>query len=204
MINLEEIRSGYGRLVWSTIYRVLRDHAESLDCYQDVFCELLERAKKGTGPICAKPGTGRRLVEGRSGKLDLSPFSQIENWPGYLRWLATRRAIDRLRTRQRRQSRLDEGDTALVPSPAPGPAEVAQLNELADLLRYELTKLPQRQAEAFWLACIEEMSYEEVGRQLDIDTSTVGVLIHRARRRLREVLTALAVHDPGEEGQRHG
>ena len=32
-------------------------------------------SKKGTGPICAKPGTDRRLVAGRSGKLDLSPFS---------------------------------------------------------------------------------------------------------------------------------
>jgi RNA polymerase sigma factor (sigma-70 family) len=184
MNDLEEIRSCYGRLVWSTIYRILRDHAESLDCYQDVFCELLERAKKGTGSICrdGPPGVPQ--------KLDQSFFPQeVENWPAYLRWLATRRAIDRLRTRQRRQSRLDAGDAALVPSSATGPSENAQLNELAELVRHELTKLPQRQAEAFWLACIEEMTYEEVGRQLGIDTSTVGVLIHRARRRLREALT---------------
>jgi len=32
--------------------------------------------KKGTGPICAKPGTDRRLVAGRSGKLAPSPFSR--------------------------------------------------------------------------------------------------------------------------------
>jgi hypothetical protein len=31
--------------------------------------------KNGTGPVCAKPGTKRRLVAGRSGKLNLSPFS---------------------------------------------------------------------------------------------------------------------------------
>ena len=30
--------------------------------------------EKGTGPICAEPGTSRRLVEGHSGKLDLTPF----------------------------------------------------------------------------------------------------------------------------------
>jgi RNA polymerase sigma-70 factor, ECF subfamily len=163
MNDLEKIRSSYGRLVWSTVYRVLKNHSESLDCYQDVFCELLERSRR----------------------------QRVENWPAYLRWLATRRAIDRLRTRQRRQSRLDAGDAALVPSSATGPSESAQLNELAELLRRELTKLPQRQAEAFWLACIEEMTYEEVGQQLGIETSTVGVLIHRARRRLRQVLTAL-------------
>jgi len=163
-------------LVWNTVYRILRDHAESLDCYQDVFCEVLQRM----------------------------PGQEVENWPAYLRWLATRRAIDRLRTRQRRQSRFDPGDVALVQASTPSPSETAQLNELADRVRHELTKLPRRQAEAFWLACVEEMTYEEVGRQLGIDTSTVGVLIHRARRRLREALTALKTGDPSKGGHRHG
>jgi RNA polymerase sigma-70 factor (ECF subfamily) len=176
MNNLEEIRSCHGRLVWSTVYRILRDHAESLDCYQDVFCELLDPARR----------------------------QKVENWPAYLRWLATRRAIDRLRTRQRRQSRLDSNDTALVQSSAPGPSETAQFNELAERVRQELTKLPQRQAEAFWLACIEEMTYEEVGRQLGIDASTVGGLIHRARRRLREAFTAVKAAEPSGGGHRHG
>ena len=92
----------------------------------------------------------------------------------------------------------------MVPSAAPGPCQTAQLNELTALLRHELTKLPQRQAEAFWLACVEEMTYEEVGRQLDINASTVGGLVHRARQRLRKVLTTLKVRDPGEGGHRHG
>ena len=45
--------------------------------------------EKGTGPIGAEPGTSQRLVEGRSGKLDLSPFpaSRIAAsppmWPCY-------------------------------------------------------------------------------------------------------------------------
>jgi RNA polymerase sigma factor (sigma-70 family) len=200
MIDLEELRSCHGRLVWNTVYRILRDHAESLDCYQDVFCEVLQRAEKGTGPICAKH------PEGRSGKLDLSPFPslEVENWPGYLRWLATRRAIDRLRTRQRRQSRFESGDVALVPASAPGPCETAHLNELVERVRQELTHLPQRQAEAFWLACVEEMTYEEVARQLGIDPSTVGVLIHRARRRLRTALTTLKAGSPRDGGHRHG
>ena len=175
MNNLEEIRSRHGPLVWSTVYRILRDHAESLDCCQDVFCEVLERPLR-------KP---------------------VENWPAYLRWLATRRAIDRLRTRQRRQSRLEPGDVALVQASTPSPPETAQFNELAERVRHELTKLPQRQAEAFWLACVEEMTYEDVGRQLGIDTSTVGVLIHRARRRLREALAALNAGDPSEGGNRN-
>ena len=49
--------------------------------------------KKGTGPICAKPGTDRRLVAGRSGKLDLSPFSPTSSLTG--------EGIDALRGRLR-------------------------------------------------------------------------------------------------------
>ena len=49
--------------------------------------------KKGTGPICAKPGTDRRLVAGRSGKLDLSPFSSTSSLTG--------EGIDALRGRLR-------------------------------------------------------------------------------------------------------
>jgi RNA polymerase sigma factor (sigma-70 family) len=215
MIDFEEIRSRHGPLVWNTVYRVLRDYADSLDCYQDVFCEVLERhsraeAEKGTGPIC------RNGPPGASHKLDPSPFpppfppssspperQEVENWPGYLRWLATRRAIDRLRTRRRRQDRLDGGDVALVRSADPEPSESAQLGELAERVRHELTKLPERQAEAFWLSCIEDVSYEEIGKQLGADTSTVGVLIHRAKLRLRKMLTALEVGSPKAGGHCH-
>jgi RNA polymerase sigma-70 factor, ECF subfamily len=176
MNTLEEIRSRHGPLVWNTVYRILRDYTESLDCYQDVFCEVLERARE----------------------------TEIENWPGYLRWLATRRALDRLRKRQRAQNRFDAADVSLVKTSDPGPAETAQLNELAELVRHELVKLPERQAEAFWLHCIEEMSYEEVGRQLAVEASTVGVLIHRAKLRLRKLLASLMAGNPREGGNSHG
>jgi DNA-directed RNA polymerase specialized sigma24 family protein len=48
------------------------------------------------------------------------------------------------------------------------------------------------------------MTYEEVGRQLGIDTSTVGVLIHRAKLRLRTVLMDLKATDPEKGGHRRG
>jgi RNA polymerase sigma-70 factor (ECF subfamily) len=164
MHELEEVRRRYGPVVWKTVYRILRDHSEALDCYQDVFCEILQRLWEGG----------------------------VDNWPGYLRWLATRRALDRLRSRRRHRARLEPVDAAEVPAGGPGPGERAEFGELVDLVRYELTKLPDRQAEAFWLRCVEEMTYEEIGRQMALDTSTVGVLIHRARSRLRIVLAELA------------
>ena len=59
----------YGPLVWKTVYRILRDHTEALDCFQVVFAEVLER----------------------------SPSRRVRDWPAFLRWLAMRRALDRLR-----------------------------------------------------------------------------------------------------------
>lgn len=155
-----EIRDRYGPVVWSTVYRILRDYSESLDCCQDVLCEVLQQAKR----------------------------DEIND--AYLRWLATRRAIDRLRNRARNRERFPSTtDIGEVQAAGPGPGEQAEFNELVDRVRRELTKLPQRQAEAFWMRCVEEMSYAEIGRQLGLDTSAVGVLIHRAKSRLRQMLT---------------
>ena len=39
----QEIRDRYGPLVWSTVYRILRDYSEALDCCQDVLCEVLQQ-----------------------------------------------------------------------------------------------------------------------------------------------------------------
>ena len=43
--------------------------------------------EKGTGTFCAKPGTSRRLVEGRSGKRCLSPFPERAWCAGFVVWL---------------------------------------------------------------------------------------------------------------------
>ena len=171
MHELEAIRNRHGPLVWRTVYRILGDYSESLDCYQDVFCETLERAGQ----------------------------DEIEDWAARLRWLATRRAIDRLRHRKRSQGRLHPTtDVSAVQASGPGPVEEAVFHELVDRVRHELTKLPDRQAEAFWLRCVEEMSYAEIGRQMGLDTNSVGVLIHRAKSRLREVLADYTASYPRE------
>jgi len=132
MHELEAIRSRHGPLVWRTVYRILGEYSEALDCYQDVFCETLERAGQG----------------------------EVDNWAARLRWLAARRALDRLRRRRRSRGRLEPAtDVETVRAPGPGPGDEAVFNELVDRVRHELTKLPDRQAEAFWLRCTEEMSY---------------------------------------------
>ena len=70
---------------------------------------------------------------------------------------------------------------ANVPAASPGPFGEAEWHEL---MRWracanEVARLPARQAEAFWLRCVEQSSYADIGRQLKLDANTVGVLVHR-------------------------
>jgi RNA polymerase sigma factor (sigma-70 family) len=164
MEDWERIRERYGPLVWKTVYKILGNHTESLDCFQDVFAELLERS---------------------------TPMA-VRGWPAFLRWLAVRRALDRLRKRAAAAKRMaGDDDIATVAAASPAPDTQALWNELMERVRHEASCLPRQQAEAFWLQCVEEMSQAEIGQQLGVSANAVGVLVHRARQRLRQSLADL-------------
>ena len=164
MEDWERIREQYGPLVWKTVYKILGNHTESLDCFQDVFAELLERS---------------------------TPMA-VRDWPALLRWLAVRRALDRLRKRAAEAKRMaGDDDITTVSSALPAPDTHAIWNELMERVRYEASCLPRQQAEAFWLQCVEEMNQEEIGQHLGVSANAVGVLVHRARQRLRQSLADL-------------
>ena len=79
------------------------------------------------------------------------------------------------------------------------PSAEAQATELAERLRHALAELPPQQAQAFCLHCLEGESYEAASEQLGVSVNHVGVLIHRARARLRELLDpkGVAFTSPG-------
>jgi RNA polymerase sigma-70 factor (ECF subfamily) len=66
--------------------------------------------------------------------------------------------------------------------------ELAVAAELSERLRRALARLPEGRAEAFCLHALSGWSYDEIGRQLGMSSSAVGVNVHRARVRLREIL----------------
>ena len=148
-------------MVWSTVARILKHRDDALDCCQDVFAEALRN--RGREPV--------------------------RDWGAYLRWLATRRAIDQLR---QRQARGGESSSAVqVEELAAAATDDVSFNELVEVVRKELGSLPDRQAEAFWLVCVEERSYEEVAQEMGIDRNALGVLVHRARQQMRHRLRSL-------------
>jgi RNA polymerase sigma-70 factor (ECF subfamily) len=157
----------HGPLVWRTAYRLLNHHADAADCVQETYATALRLAQR----------------------------QPVADWPALLRRLATARALDRLR--QRYRDRAWTADVEVEASdPGPNPVECAEGAELAERLRHALARLSPREAEVFCLRCVDDLSYGEIAAQLEIEVNAVGVLLHRARERLKGLLAAfLTNHD---------
>ncbi|MCA9261822.1 MAG: sigma-70 family RNA polymerase sigma factor [Planctomycetales bacterium] len=177
MTDWELIRRTHAAMVWHTVARILRNHDDALDCSQEVFAEAMQRSNKRC----------------------------VDSWGPFLRWLATRRAIDALRKR-RSTAPYDEAIEA-APSDGASPPAAARFVELVEAVRLHLADLPPPQAQAFWLVCVEERSYDEVAQQMQLTSNAVGVLVHRARSFLRTKLHAYRPSpiqpDASESSARH-
>ncbi|MGD2174898.1 MAG: sigma-70 family RNA polymerase sigma factor [Candidatus Brocadiaceae bacterium] len=161
MADWQRILREHGRTVWQVAWRLLGDRSDAEECFQETFLSAYE----------------------------VSCREEVRDWPALLKTLATRRALDLLRAKIRREDGLDRStDCGRIPGEAPQPHQQARRNELADRLRRAMTALSPRQAEVFSLRFVEGMRYEEIGRALDLTTNAVGVLLHEARERLRERL----------------
>ena len=156
----------HGQFVWATAYRLLGNTADAADCFQETFLEAVKVARR----------------------------EPVREWEALLRHLATARSLDLLRARCRQRTRTNaatDPQSALSREATPGQA--AEANELMDRLRAALTQLPEEQAEVFCLGCLGGLSYREIGRRLNVTTNAVGVLLHLARQRLRELLVSVDV-----------
>jgi RNA polymerase sigma-70 factor (ECF subfamily) len=161
MTDWPSILAEHGPTIWRTVYRLLDHHADSQDCYQETLLAAW------------------RFAERR----------QVAEWAPFLTSLATRRAIDRLRQRYRDRGRVIAIDGAPEPSSdAESPLGHARARELMDRVRVGLAELPDKQAEVFWLSCVEGLSHQQISGQVDIPPGEVRVLLHRARTHLRAVL----------------
>ena len=75
-------------------------------------------------------------------------------------------------------------------APLPDPLRLVQSSELGDAIAQCLDGLPHSQRSAFVLREMEGLDTDEICKILDATITYVGVLMHRARNRLRECLEA--------------
>jgi RNA polymerase sigma-70 factor, ECF subfamily len=163
MTDWKAIVDQHGGIVWQTLFRLVGNHADAADCFQETFLDALKVARR----------------------------EPVREWTALLRHLATVRALDLLRVRCRDRHRTDaSADPDVLAGREAGPDQEAEADELAGRLRAALGQLPSQQAEVFCLACVDQLTYGEVGERLQLTANAVGVLLHRARRRLQELLAS--------------
>lgn len=163
MPDWAEIIERDGASVWRTAYRLLGNRADADECFQEAFLAALEVARR----------------------------EPVRDWGALLRHLASSRAVDRLRRRYRQGNWSLPVDFDALPGAGPIPSRAAEAAEISEALRAALAELPLRQAEVFCLHHLEDRSYREIAQDLEISVVSVGVLLHRARRRLRQILETL-------------
>lgn len=154
----------HGPMVFSTAYRILGNVDDAQDAQQDVFLRLLNSWTV-------------RLTADR-----------VANWGAYLRVAAVRGAIERLRHRRLSADCLLPLEEREVESCRPDPRRSAIARQRAAMLREAIATLPAREARVFALRFFEECSYREIAEQMGLSVNRVGVLIQRARQRLRAAL----------------
>jgi RNA polymerase sigma factor (sigma-70 family) len=161
MVDWDLIVSREGPAVWRTLYRLLGDRADAEDCFQETFLAALSVWKRET----------------------------VQHPRALLNRLATARALDRLRQRYRHASRHSAAaEPDQLCSRDLMPAQLAEASELSERLRGAIATLPEKQAQAFCLYYLEGWDYQQIAGHQEATVNAVGVLLHRARHRLRELL----------------
>lgn len=166
--RVAELVAEHGPMVFATAWRILGNPDDAEDALQEVFLKLLG-------------GWGDRLRP-----------EAVRNWGGYLRVAAIRSAVDLLHRKRRGDRDTLPLDEEVAESGLPDPRRSAIERERAGQLREALKRLPKREAHIFALRYFEDYSYEQIAEELGLKVRKVGVLLYRARGRLRKILAPLA------------
>jgi RNA polymerase sigma-70 factor, ECF subfamily len=146
--------------VQQVVSAIIRDHSHVADAVQEAFTRALDR---------------------------LPTLRDATRFRPWLLSIARHVATDHVRARMK--ARIGVEDEALdVATPEPGPEELAELAELSRLVRAGLAGLSKRDATAVALVTHLDFTPAEVAVALGITPGAAKVLVHRARRRLRDAL----------------
>ncbi len=152
-------RNHYDR-VFRTAHRITGSPADAEDVLQTVFL---------------------RLVKGQE-TYDLSV-----NTEAYLARAAINASLDLMRSRTRARSvGLSDVDAESIESKFQNPEAEHADRELQELIRAAVSRLGKTAGEMFALRYYEGYDNQEIARMLDTSQMVVGVVLHRARTRLRK------------------
>ena len=160
--------------VYRAAYRVTGNAVDAEDVLQTVFLRLARRKDK----------------------LDLSPS------PGsYLHRAAVNASLDLLRSRTRSRSvSFEEVEPFSIEGSEPSPEAQYVDRELQNQIRRSISTLGPKAAEIIVLKYFEGHSNLEIAEMLGTSQMVIGVLLHRARTRLRkQIATFLEGHHEADQ-----
>jgi RNA polymerase sigma-70 factor (ECF subfamily) len=168
-VEFEEFMQNHQDMVYSTAMRILGNPTDAADISQEVFLKAFEHYN------------------------ELSASARRSGWLKTVTTNLCLNHLSRYRSRWKFFSEFfsgggeDEEFSATLPAPEPDglPADAAAQQRV---LEAALLQLPSAQRVPLVLHHFEEMSYEEIARQLDISLGKVKTDIRRGRETLRKKL----------------
>ena len=142
----------------------------------------------------------------------LGSFRGEASFSTWLYRLASNACVDFLRRENRHRAAAgpsidDEEMNLEVSDPAPTPQEAAERAELRSQVEAGLRELPPEYRQVLILREIHQLSYEEIGQALCLDSGTVKSRISRGRKRLRKFLLEsgnFSPRQPSKKAEKEG
>lgn len=178
---------------------------------QAAFAELVETHQ------AAVFGTALRLVREREVAADVSnrtfyrayehlaEFDESRALRPWLVRIAANEALNELRSRRRDAEHTLRGEAAEIEleqlAGGPDPAEVLPRRERNAAIRAAVDRLPEAQRVAVVLRYFADLPYAEIAEATQQTVSNVGVILLRARARLRRELQTEEIEEGAEKGK---
>jgi RNA polymerase sigma-70 factor (ECF subfamily) len=145
-------------------YRITGNAQDAEDVLQTVFMRLARR--EGGSPLSDSPGS-------------------------YLHRAAINAGLDVVRSRQsRRSTALEDVEPVLASAEQDSPERRQGSGEIREQIQKALSKMSPKSAEIFALRYFEGFGNHEIARMLGTSRSTVNVILHRTRQRLKDEIAA--------------
>ena len=165
-VSFEAFYDRLAGVLFSSAYRVLNDHAGAEDVLQDVFIQIWEKA-----PLY-NPALGKPLT--------------------WALTLTLNKAIDRLRSTQRRNRLQDDAQReseAFEQFDDRSSFDAFASAETNRLVREAIDKLSEDQRQVIELAFFSSMTQSEIADRLSLPLGTIKARIRRGMIRLRDLLS---------------
>jgi len=158
-----ELVERYNRGVRIIIRREVGDAAIADDLYQETFCLVLEKIRRGE-------------------------VREPEKLSGFVCSLARNLVIGHFRRAARREAFTGTEETSSLPHPAPNQLEGLLRKEKVELVRQVLKEMPnQRDIQVLFRFYIAEEEKEKICADHGLTGAQFNLVLHRARERYREL-----------------